>query len=156
MGLVNFIMTIPLTQTHLLSMYFKGKAYTFSWSNSYIFILFCLPPLEVLNGKNYRIKFFLSRVYPILEAGAWSSREANMKSQKLSPFVNMAVKTAFAKLSVSNTVNSNIKSSLPIMVIFIMGNTGHSKLQTKVWHFNGSTIFCFYTSCQAGKRWLSF
>ena len=37
-----------------------------------------------------------------------------MKSQKLSPFVNMAVKTAFAKLSVSNTVNSNIKSSLPI------------------------------------------
>ena len=36
-----------------------------------------------------------------------------MKSQKLSPFVNMAVKTAFAKLSVSNTVNSNIKSSLP-------------------------------------------
>ena len=30
-----------------------------------------------------------------------------MKSQKLSPFVNMAVKTAFAKLSVSNTVNSN-------------------------------------------------
>ena len=55
-----------------------------------------------------------------------------MKSQKLSPFVNMAVKTGFAKLFVSNTVNSNIKSSLPIMVIFIMGNTGHSKLQTKV------------------------
>ena len=41
-------------------------------------------------------------------------------------------KTAFAKLSVSNAVNSNIKSSLPIMVIFIMGNTDHSKLQTKV------------------------
>ena len=50
-----------------------------------------------------------------------------MKSQKLSPFVNMAVKTAFAKLSVSNTVNSNIKSSLPIMVIFIMGNTQNCK-----------------------------
>ena len=156
MGLVNFIIDNTSNTNTFTIMYFKGKAYTFSWCKSYIFISFCLPPLEVLNGKNYRIKFFFKSL-PYFRSWGLVIQRSKHEVTKLSPFVNMAVKTAFAKLSVSNTVNSNIKSSLPIMVIFIMGNTDHSKTANQSLNISfGSTIFCFYTSWQAGKRWLTF